>query len=71
MALPVKVQKIPLIHGLLLLFLICDVIQFVDGDDASNKQNIEPNETNDLLHRNDSHHADNIDDANNLIFLIY
>ena len=30
MALPIKVQKIPLIHGLLLLFLICEVLQFVD-----------------------------------------
>lgn len=55
----------------IIVFLICDVIQFVDGDDASNNQNIEPNETNDSLHRNDSHHADNIDDASNLIFLIY
>jgi hypothetical protein len=38
------------------------VSQLVDGQDASNKKNMDPNETDDLLHRNDSLYANNIDD---------
>jgi hypothetical protein len=37
----------------------------VDGHDASNKENMDPNETDDWLHRNDSLHANNIDDISN------
>jgi hypothetical protein len=44
------------------MFLICVVSQLVDGQDASNKENMDPNETDDWLHRNDSLHANNIDD---------
>jgi hypothetical protein len=36
--------------------------QLVDGQDASNKENMDPNETDDWLHRNDSLYANNIDD---------
>jgi hypothetical protein len=39
------------------------VSQLVDGEDASNKENMDPNETeDDWLHRNDSINANNIDD---------
>jgi hypothetical protein len=38
------------------------VSQLVDGQDASNKKNMNPNEIDDWLHRNDSLHANNIDD---------
>ena len=44
------------------MLLICAVSQLVDGVDASNKENMDLNETNDWLHRNDSIHANNIDD---------
>ena len=44
------------------MFLLCDVSQLVDGEDASDKENIDPNETDDWLHRNDLIHANNIDD---------
>jgi hypothetical protein len=37
---------------------------FVDGDTASNKENIEPIETDDWLHRNDSYQTYNIVDEN-------
>jgi hypothetical protein len=37
----------------------------VDGHDASNKENMDPNETDDWLHRNDSLHANHIDDISN------
>jgi hypothetical protein len=36
--------------------------RLVDVQHASNKENVEPNETDDWLHRNDSLHANNIDD---------
>ena len=36
--------------------------QLVDGQDAANKENMEPNGIDDWLHRNDSLHANNIDD---------
>ena len=39
--------------------------QLVDGQDASNKENMDPTETDDWLHRNDSLHAINIDDISN------
>jgi hypothetical protein len=38
------------------------VSYLVDGVDASNKENMDPNEIDDWLHRNDSIHANNIDD---------
>ena len=44
------------------MFLICDVSQLVDAEDASDKENMDPNEIDDWLHRNDSIHANNIDD---------
>ena len=44
------------------MFLICDVSQLVDGRGASNKENMDPNETDDWLHRNDSLHTNNNDD---------
>jgi hypothetical protein len=44
------------------MFLICVVSQLVDGQDASNKENMDPTKTDDWLHRNDSLHANNIDD---------
>jgi hypothetical protein len=44
------------------MFLIFHVSQLVDGENASNKENMNPNETDDWLHRNDSFHANNIDD---------
>jgi hypothetical protein len=47
------------------MLLICVVSQLVDGHDASNKENMDPNETDDWLHRNDSLHANNIDDISN------
>jgi hypothetical protein len=37
---------------------------FVDDLAASNKENIDPVETNDWLHRNDSYHAHNNVDEN-------
>lgn len=37
---------------------------FVDDDAASNKENIEPVETDDWLHRNDSYQTYNIVDEN-------
>ena len=33
---------------------------FVDNDAASNKENVDPVETDDWLHRNDSYHTNNI-----------
>ena len=51
-----------IIRILLLVILIFDVSQLVDGVDASNKENIDPTETDDWLHRDDSFHAKNIDD---------
>ena len=39
--------------------------RLVDGQDASNKENMDPNVTDDWLHRNDSLHAINIDDISN------
>ena len=47
------------------MLLICAVSQLVDGQDASNKENMDPAETDDWLHRNDSPHAINIDDISN------
>ena len=47
---------------ILLMLLIHAVSQLVDGQDAPNKENMDPNETDDWLHRNDSIHANNIDD---------
>jgi hypothetical protein len=29
------------------MFLICDVSQLIDGQDVSNKENMDPNETDD------------------------
>jgi hypothetical protein len=34
----------------------------VDGQDSSNKENVDPNKTDDWLHRNDSLDANNIDE---------
>jgi hypothetical protein len=48
-----------------LMLLIYVVSQLVDGQDASNKKNMDPNETDDWLHRNDSLYANNIDDISN------
>jgi hypothetical protein len=36
--------------------------QLVDGQTASNKENMDPNETDDWLYKNDSLHANNNDD---------
>ena len=47
---------------ILLMLLIHAVSQLVDGQDAPNKENMDPNETDDWLHRNDSLHANNIYD---------
>jgi hypothetical protein len=47
------------------MLLICVVSQLVDGQDASNKENMNPNETDDWLHRNDLLYANNIDDISN------
>jgi len=47
---------------ILLMLLIRAVSQLVDGQDGSNKENMDPNETDDWLHRNDSLHANNIYD---------
>ena len=47
---------------ILLMLLIHVVSQLVDGQDAPNKENMDPNETDDWLHRNDSLHANNIYD---------
>jgi hypothetical protein len=44
------------------MFLVYDVSQLVDGQDASNKENMDPNETDDWLEMNDSLHANNNDD---------
>ena len=44
------------------MFLISVVSQLVDGQDASNKENMDHNETDDWLHRNDSLYGNNIDD---------
>ena len=49
------------------MLLIRAVSQLVDGQDGSNKENMDPNETDDWLHRNDSLHAINIDDISNQI----
>jgi hypothetical protein len=45
------------------MFLICDVSQLIDGQDVSNKENMDPNKTDDWLHMNDSLRANNIDDV--------
>lgn len=37
---------------------------FVDDDVASDKENMDPIETDDWLHRNDSYHTHNIVDQN-------
>jgi hypothetical protein len=50
---------------ILLIFLICDVSQLVDGHDTPDKENMDPNETDDWLHRNDSFQGNNIDDISN------
>jgi hypothetical protein len=39
--------------------------QLVDGQDTPNKENVDPNETDDWFHRNDSFHAKNVDDISN------
>jgi hypothetical protein len=39
--------------------------QLVDGQDTPNKENVDPNETDDWFHRNDSFHADNVDNISN------
>jgi len=52
---------------ILLMLLMRAVSQLVDGQDGSNKENMDPNETDDWLHRNDSLHAINIDDIFNQI----
>jgi hypothetical protein len=38
------------------------VSKFAADEDATNKENLDPNETNDWLHRNNSHCDHNIDD---------
>ena len=43
---------------------ICNVYNFVDDEAASNKKNVDPSETDDWLHRNDSNHTNNIVDEN-------
>ena len=47
------------------MFLICAMSQLVDGQDVSNKENMDPNETNDWLHRNDLLYANNRGDISN------
>ena len=44
------------------MFLMFDMSRLVDGQDASNKENMDPNVTDDWMYRNDSLHANNIDD---------
>jgi len=56
-------------HGVMnwhLFFLIdiCNVYNFVDDEAASNKENVDPGETYDWHHRNDSYHSNNIVDEN-------
>jgi hypothetical protein len=36
--------------------------KFVAGEDASNKENLDPDETNDWLHRNDSQCAQSVNE---------
>jgi len=55
------------ITTILLMLLIRVVSKLVDGQDASNKENMDPNETDDWLHRNDLLHAINIDDISHRI----
>jgi len=40
------------------------VYNFVDDEAASNKENVDPGETDYWLHRNDSNHTNNIVDEN-------